>query len=235
MIGTALALGLFGAAREPVMAFVASAVAGVAWIAFLATINVSAQIALPAWVRGRGLAIYATVMFGGLTVGSYLWGQIAAWVGVSATLIAAAIVLLATLPAALRWKLQSSADVDLTPSMHWPAPVLARGVPAERGPVMVTVDYSVRAEDRAGFFQAMDALRQQRRRDGAYDWSLYEDAAQESRFIETFYIASWLEHLRQHERLTEADRPIAEAVLRFHIGDTPPRVTHWLAARPDDT
>lgn len=232
--GTALALGLFGAAREPITAFVASAVAGVSWIAVLATINVSAQLALPAWVRGRGLAIYATVMFGGLTIGSYLWGQIAAWIGISATLIAAAIVLLATLPVASRWKLQSSADVDLTPSMHWPPPVLTHDVAAERGPVMVTVDYLIRVEDRAAFLQAMDGLRRQRRRDGAYEWSLYEDTAQESRFVETFYIASWLEHLRQHERVTEADRPTQEAVLRFHIGDAPPRVTHLLAARPDD-
>jgi predicted MFS family arabinose efflux permease len=233
MLGTALALGLFGAAREPIAAFIASAVAGVAWIAVLATINVSAQIALPAWVRGRGLAIYATVMFGGLTIGSYLWGQVAAWIGVSAALIAAAIVLLATLPVAWRWKLQGGAGIDLTPSAHWPAPVLARDLPAERGPVMVTVDYSIRSDDRAAFLEAMDRLRQQRRRDGAYDWSLYEDAAQESHFVETFYIASWLEHLRQHERVTEADRPTEEAVRRFQIGPTPPRVTHLITARPD--
>jgi hypothetical protein len=58
-------------------------------------------------------------------------------------------------------------------------------------------------------------------------------AAQESRFVETFYIASWLEHLRQHERVTEADRPTEAAVLHFHIGDTPPHVTHLIAVRPD--
>lgn len=80
----------------------------------------------------------------------------------------------------------------------------------------------------------MDRLRQERRRDGAYDWSVYEDVTREGYFVETFYLSSWLEHLRQHERVTEADRPIQEAVLRFHIGDAPPRVTHLIAARPDN-
>jgi MFS family permease len=235
MIGTALALALFGAAREPLAAFVASGVAGIAWIAVLATINVSAQIALPAWVRGRGLAIYATVMFGGLTIGSYVWGQVAAWVGVSATLIAAAIVLLVTLPVAWRWKLQSGAGIDLTPSAHWPAPVLARDVAADRGPVLVTAEYLTRPADRAAFLTAMDRLRQQRRRDGAYDWSVYEDVAREGCFVETFYLSSWLEHLRQHERGVAADRAAETAVQSFHIGDAPPRVTHLIAARPDDT
>jgi predicted MFS family arabinose efflux permease len=75
-IGTALALSLFGVARQPATALTASLIAGVAWIAVLATLNVSAQVALPEWVRGRGLSIFATVMFGGLALGSALWGQI---------------------------------------------------------------------------------------------------------------------------------------------------------------
>jgi len=76
-VGTALALFLFGVARHPAIALAASLIAGVAWIAVLATLNVSAQVALPEWVRGRGLSIFATVMFAGLALGSALWGQIA--------------------------------------------------------------------------------------------------------------------------------------------------------------
>ena len=64
-LGTVAALVLFGIAKLPVIALVASFAAGVSWIAVIATINVSAQMALPAWVRGRGLSLFATVMFGG--------------------------------------------------------------------------------------------------------------------------------------------------------------------------
>ena len=51
-LGQALAMVLYGFAREPVLALAASAVAGVSWIAALATLGVSAQVVLPDWVRG---------------------------------------------------------------------------------------------------------------------------------------------------------------------------------------
>ena len=36
----------------------------------MATLFVSAQVALPEWVRGRGLAVFLTVYFGAMTIGS---------------------------------------------------------------------------------------------------------------------------------------------------------------------
>ena len=43
-------------------------------------------------------------------------------------------------------------------------------------------------------------------------------------------LESWLDHLRQHERVTEADRRLQAEVHALHRGDTPPRVTHLVAA-----
>ena len=68
--GTAAALLLFGLARTPWAALLACLMAGASWIGVLASLNVSAQVALPEWVRGRGLAVYVTVFFGTMTVGS---------------------------------------------------------------------------------------------------------------------------------------------------------------------
>ena len=65
---TALALALFAVAGELAIALAACVLAGISWIAVIATLNVSAQLALPAWVRGRGLAILATVQFAGLAI-----------------------------------------------------------------------------------------------------------------------------------------------------------------------
>src|SRR5204863_2756580 len=76
-VGTALALALFAIAREPATAVIACVFAGISWVAAIATLNVSAQFALPAWVRGRGMAMFATVQFAGLAVGSIVWGQAA--------------------------------------------------------------------------------------------------------------------------------------------------------------
>ena len=53
-----------------------------------------------------------------------------------------------------------------------------------------------------------------------------------ARFIETFLDESWLEHLRQHERVTVDDRAIQERVAAFHVGGEPPRVSHLLARQP---
>ncbi len=47
--------------------------------------------------------------------------------------------------------------------------------------------------------------------------------------IETFLVESWMEHLRQHERVTNADRRVQEAVHRFQISGAP-KVTHFIAA-----
>lgn len=56
-LGTAAALVLFAVARDTATGLTASLIAGVSWIGVLASLNVSAQVALPEWVRGRGLAL----------------------------------------------------------------------------------------------------------------------------------------------------------------------------------
>jgi hypothetical protein len=129
-----------------------------------------------------------------------------------------------------RWKLQTGAGVDLNPSMHWPAPVLAQDVDGDRGPVLVTVEYRIDLADRAPFLDALARLSDQRIRDGAFEWNVFEDAAEPGRIVETFLIASWLEHMRQHERVTHEGRALQERVQAFHKGATPPVVAHLVAA-----
>lgn len=228
-IGTAVALVLFGFARHPAGALGASVIAGVSWIAAIATINVSAQVALPGWVRGRGLAVFAAVLFGSMTLGSAVWGQVAAMIGLPGAHFAAAVGVLTVLPLLWRWKLQSAAGADLMPSMHWPTPVLSHEIDAERGPTLVTVEYRIDSRNREEFLAALERFGHERRRDGAYAWGVFENAAENGRFLETFLVESWLEHMRQHERVTNADRLLQNAVQRFHPEGTP-RVTHFIAA-----
>ncbi len=230
-VGTALAVVLFGLAREPVAGLTASAIAGVSWIAVLATFNVSAQVALPDWVRGRGLAMFVTVFFGAIALGSAFWGQVAGLIGLSEAHLAAAAGLLVTIPLTWRWKLQTAAAVDLAPSMHWPAPVIDRDIEPDKGPVLVTVEYHIPPESREAFLAALEKLGKERRRDGAYAWGVFEDAAKEGRFMETFLLESWLEHLRQHERVTRADHALQSLVDSHHLAGTP-EVTHFIAATP---
>jgi MFS family permease len=228
-LGTALALVLFGLAHNSATALVASVLAGAAWIAVLSTLNVSAQLTLPEWVRARGLALFMTVYFGAHTAGSALWGQVAALAGLPLAHFIAAAGALLTIPLALRWRLQTGADIDLTPSMHWPAPIVSREVEQDRGPIMVTVEYRIDPSQRSSFLAALDRLGHERRRDGAYAWGVFEDAADPARFVETFLVESWLEHLRQHERVTNSDRVLQTQVQRFQL-EGEPKVTHLIAA-----
>ena len=229
-LGTALATALFALARYPALATVASLIAGACWIAAVSSLNVSAQVALPEWVRGRGLAMYVTVMFGALTIGSAIWGEVAAIAGLPAALIFAAAGAIIGIPLTWRWKLQTGANVDFSPSMHWPDPVTTHTVEADRGPVLVTIEYRIDPRNRKAFLHALAQNSRERRRDGAYDWGIFEDPADESRFIETFLTDSWLEHLRQHRRVTKADRISEQAVRSFQIGDGP-KTTHLISAQ----
>jgi MFS family permease len=228
-LGTALALVLYGIAREPVTALWASVTAGISWIAVLATLNVSAQVSLPDWVRGRGLAMFVTVFYGAMTLGSAIWGHVAGLAGLPAAHFIAAAGALIAIPLTWRWKLQTGAAIDLMPSMHWPVPLTAREVEHEQGPVLVTVEYRIRPSDRDAFLAAVAKLASERRRDGAYAWGIYEDAAEPGRFLETFLVESWVEHMRQHERITGADRVAQEAVAQFQL-DGAPKVTHLISA-----
>jgi MFS family permease len=232
-LATAVATGLFALAHDPITAIAASFIAGASWIGAVSGLNVSAQVALPEWVRGRGLATYASVMFGSLTIGSALWGELARTAGLSAALALAAAGAMIAIPLTWRWKLQTGANVDFSPSMHWPAPVTTRAIEPDRGPVLVTVEYRIDPKNRRPFLRTLGRYSRERRRDGAYDWGIYEDSADEGRFIETFLTDSWLEHLRLHQRVTKADRMLEQSVRRFQIGDGP-KTTHLIAAQAQD-
>lgn len=229
-VATAAATALFAIAHRPATAVVASLIAGASWIAAVSSLNVSAQVALPDWVRGRGLAMYVTVMFGALTLGSAIWGELATALGVPTALLCAAVGAIVAIPLTRSWKLQTGNNVDLSPSMHWPAPVTSHEIEPDRGPVLVTVEYHIDPNNREPFLHALSRSSRERRRDGAYDWAVFEDPAHDGRFIETFLTDSWLEHLRQHQRVTKADRIMEQAVRRFQIGGEP-KTTHWLGAQ----
>jgi MFS family permease len=229
-IGTAIALVLFAIAREPILALIASIVAGAAWICGVATLNVSAQLALPDWIRGRGLAMYMTVMFGSLTIGSAIWGQLATLTSLQASLFIAAVSILVAIPLTWRWKLQTSEKLDLTPSTQWPAPIVTRSIEGADGPVLVTIEYRLaRADDRRSFLSALNELQHERLRDGASSWGIFEDTSQAGTFLETFLVASWTEHLRQHQRVTNADYVLQKYVMRLLQGE--PRISHFIAPK----
>jgi predicted MFS family arabinose efflux permease len=113
--GLALALVLFGLAQNILLAAAAALIAGAAWTMVLSVLYVSAQLALPDWVRGRGLSIFLTVIFGSITLGSAVWGLVAAKLGLETALFTAAAGALLAGLLSWRWKLRSAGVETLVP------------------------------------------------------------------------------------------------------------------------
>lgn len=220
-----------GLALAPTLAGLLPAVfaAGAAWLALLSTLHVSAQTAVPQWVRARALSIYLMVYAAGMTGGAVLWGGVATRWGVPAALFAAAAAsLLAML---LTWRMTLGGDEGLARSA--PAALMRAletgGIAPERGPVTVQVEYRITPADAVAFVAAALQLERVRRRDGALGWDLLEDPQDAGRYVESFVVESWGEHQRQHDRGTAADAPLLARVRAYHRGDDPPRVTHLVA------
>lgn len=225
---TAAIMAALALAPRVEVALVAFFCAGGAWIAVLSSLNVSAQTALPNWVRARGLSVYLVVFFGSMALGSVVWGQIATSTGLRTALLIAAGGAVVAMLATRRFGVLSGA-LDLAPSMHWPAPALADGIAVDRGPVMITVEYRIDPAQGAPFVARLQELSHSRRRDGAFAWGVFEDAEKPGRYLEYFLVESWAEHLRQHERVTVADRDLQVGVQNFHLGPDKPIVSHFLA------
>ena len=202
--------------------------AGLAWIGMLTSLNVAAQMASPGCVKARALAVYLLVFQGAMTGGSILWGTLASRSSVTGALMIAAGGLALTILLALRWRLPSDAATDLAPSNHWAEPVVAIPLADDRGPVLIEIEYHVAPERQADFVAALRRFQSVRQRDGAIRWDVWEDVAEPGRVVECFIVESWVEHQRQHARVTHTDALDQELLNAFHISGQPPVVRHLL-------
>ena len=227
-LGTIVALFLLAAAREPVTALAASFIAGASSIIALTAFFVSAQVALPEWVRGRGLAIFLTVYFGALTLGSAVWGEVASLKGVPFALFAAAAGALIGMALTWRWKLQTGTPLNLSPSMRWRAPSFLNRVPDDQGPILGIAEYRIDPKDRVAFLAAMRDIGLERRRDGAYAWHIFEDPDEAGKMIETYLVHSALELKYRQARVTMADQLMEDQAAQFL--KAPPPQTRYLVA-----
>jgi predicted MFS family arabinose efflux permease len=160
---------------------------GFAWIAVLSTLNVGAQRSAAKWVKARALAVYLTVFFGSMTLGSAIWGQLASHFGIPASLcVATAGMLLASLTA-LRWQLNKDPDLNLD-IRDIDSNAQALDISHERGPVMVMYDYVIDPQDVAEFVVCVQEIRRVRVRGGALSWSVYEDVQRPGVFVESFVV-----------------------------------------------
>lgn len=212
---------------------VALCAAGAAWVGCLSTFNASVQISSPRWVVGRTVAIYQTMTFGGLALGSWMWGEVAHAASLRVSLVAAGVGFLLSVPFG-RWLRVPQAEALDLESLRRDSPALSPklDIVPQSGPIVVNVEYRISPGDQPAFVAAMIELARVRRRDGARGWSLMQDIDHPEIWVERFHSATWTAHLRRRLRLTRADHAIEEHAHSFHRGEGRPRIVRYLERPP---
>ncbi len=202
---------------------------GAAWIATANSLSVSAQLGLPNWVRARGMSMFQMSIMGSSALGAAIWGQLATFTDVRTSLVTAAVLGSIGVWRARNLVIESEIEEDLTPLRPWDPPETVLPVDTDDGPILVTVEYRVAAEDAEKFHQVMAETRRSRLKGGALSWEMFRDTADPQRYIEYIVDESWVEHLRRFDRTTAEDVALRERRYALHRGDAPPVVSRCIA------
>ncbi len=232
-------IGVFGLAgigaglsRSIPLTFVALFLAGICWVWALATLNATVQLMTPQWVRGRAMSLYTLAFVGFLPIGSILGGALGDLIGAAqavAALSVGTVALGVTIAVVGIPRLGDSAPV--APPPEWtsqPHRERFRG-----GPVMVINTWLIRHDELDDFLAVMDELRRIRLRTGAYRWRLYRNAEDPHRMSEFMLLASWEDHIRQHQRIDAAAVEVIQRASGFDRTGGP-TTRHLVAVDPDE-
>ncbi len=206
--------------------FVALVVAGIATLALVSTVMTMLQMVLPAWIRGRGVAVYLLALQGSFAVGALVWGAIAEQTGLETTLYVAGAVMGASALLTSFLRLRNYLDVGTDPGQLAYEPVTATSVHDDDGPILLTARWQIDPARLDRFMAAMQQVQQGLKRSGALNWHLAEDVAHPGSILESFTVATWSEYQRLPERATVADELVERALLEAAGTDLPELVPH---------
>ena len=235
MIGYSVAGVAMGLAPSVVSAAPFLLLAGACLVWTVVTLNSTAQLLSPSWVRGRTMSLWSLAFAGVSPLGAILAGVVA-----DALTTTSAYVMLSALGVGLGLAATRSGIPPLKEVN--PPEFTARGRQPQHvdtldsGPVMIINNFQVRHDDLEPFVEVMNDLRLVRLRTGAYGWRLYRDASDPGRLSEVFLTVSWQEHLNQHRRIDDASAQLIRRARNFDVRGEPTS-RHLLAVdleRPPD-
>jgi predicted MFS family arabinose efflux permease len=201
------------------LTLVATVMAGAAWTLAFANLNIAVQLSSPRWVTGRMLAMYQTVVFASIALGSWAWGQFATAAGVREALTVAGLCSLVSLAAA-RWLPIAIDDIgSLDPRARGTLATPSVAISSSSGPIVVVIEYRVPSENAVEFIEVINEVGRMRRRDGARAWSISQDVDAVDLWVERFECPTWLDYLRWRTRPTESDQAMRERLVRLIEGE----------------
>ncbi|GGF77868.1 MFS transporter [Alteromonas lipolytica] len=202
-------------------------ISGMGWLITFATLNTCIQTVSPRWVMGRALATYSAATTSGIVLGSLLWGELIELFDVHTTLLVIAVSLMSS---ALLGKILPIPDFETTKEIPEPPTNLSvsLNITHRSGPIYLEKEYKVFPVDARKFYRVMHKLERQRKRNGAYDWSLSRDISDSRVWIERYHMSTWLDYLRMQERYTERDDKTQQEVQAMLIPGEPIVTRHRL-------
>ncbi|TIO20697.1 MAG: MFS transporter [Mesorhizobium sp.] len=203
-------------------------IGGACWVIALSHFNVTVQMSTPRWVVGRVLSIYQTATFGGIALGSWIWGVVADAHGAETALMVAAVTMLVGGGIGLIVPLPQHTALNLDPLNRFKEPMLALDLKPRSGPIAIMIEYIIREEDVPEFLATMAERGRIRRRDGARNWTLARDLENPGIWIEHYHTPTWVEYIRHNRRATHADAVVGERIRALHSGENPPRVRRMI-------
>lgn len=198
---------------------------GAGWVTAWSGLGVNVQLASPRWIVGRTISIYSAFTYGGIAVGSWVWGVVAENLSLSWALAwsAGATILVAAL--GLKLPISNRSESEHEPSGMFNAPAVALDIKPRSGPILIATEYSIEAENVDLFLDIMKERRRVQSRVGARQWTLTRDVQQPSRWLETYRTPTWTDYHRLHHRLTTADKQLDQELLKLNTKTNPPRTT----------
>jgi len=227
----AVVMAVAALSHTRLLVYAALVAGGASWMCVMSTYNTATQTSVPPWVRARATAMHTLCALGSFAIGSAFWGALSDIIGLTAALLAAAVVMAAGLLLARPFPLRMS-GLDEVTQAPWSQDLFVAHQPdPEAGPVAVEIGYRIREERITAFLDDVSLLRAPRRRDGATFWRVYRDLGDPSRYVERFIVTSWADYLHQRSRATLADQELEARLVEHMRAGEVPTLQHYIAER----
>ena len=241
-VATAAGLLTMGLSTSLPLTCAAMFIGGGCNIVSFAMLNVSVQLSAPRWVTARALSLYSSALTGGIAIGAWIWGMVAASHDVSNAFVASSVAVTFTL--ALGWLLPLPlAEENTEEASIGSEPEVAMALTLRSGPIAVEVEYNVDPDRAREFYDVMTRMEGVRRRIGGFEWSISRDIADPAIWIERYHCPTWGDYLRMRDRYTQPDMEVQEAADAFNRDGAGRRVrrtlqrpygsVRWKADTPD--
>lgn len=241
---SAISLVIVGLSRSLPATCIGLFFASAGSILVVSVLNITIQLSTPRWVIARALSMFQTCTAGGIAIGSWLWGEVAAQTSVDQAILYSAGTLVLTLIIGLLIPVPADAKDDIEQVTISNEPKVTLDLTLRSGPIALEIDYDIHPDQARAFYNAMLNMQRVRLRNGGYDWSLARDIENPDIWTERFHCPTWADYLRMRTRYTQTDLAVHEQIKVFNRIKGPLKVrrklerpvgsVRWKAEAPDN-